>query len=334
MKRKLSLLFLSVLSIASIYAQSPKAKGAEAITKRSVQSQITFLADDLLEGRDAGMRGGMIAASYIASVLHELGIEPLYETGYFQRFEAIQNPVEGARPRYFIDEVKIKELQNDTLQPRQMKNILGYIEGVKKDEYVVVGAHYDHLGIINDSIYNGADDNASGVAAVLQIAKGFVASGQKPERTVIFALWDGEEKGLLGSSYFVNHTDLLPKIKGYMNFDMIGRNTDENNPTHVDYFYTEANPEFEKWQRMHIEEFNLNLTPTYRPWDNPVGGSDNASFAKHQIPIIWYHTNAHPDYHKPGDEAYKINWDKAVDIIKSSYLNMWEMANNPTYSVK
>ena len=110
-----------------------------------------------------------------------------------------------------------------------LSNVLAVLPGKKTDEYVVVGAHLDHEGVYNDvagdKIYNGADDNASGVAAVLQIMKAFVASGVQPERTVVFAFWDGEEFGLLGSQYFTDHFAEMSKVKGYLNFDMVGSGT-------------------------------------------------------------------------------------------------------------
>ena len=139
---------------------------------------------------------------------------------------------------------------------------------------------------------------------MLQIAKAFVVSGQQPERNVIFAFWDGEEKGLLGSKYFVQECPFINQVKGYLNFDMIGRNNQPQNPKHVVYFYTEA---------------------------KPVGGSDNGSFAKAGIPIIWYHTDGHPDYHQPSDHADRLNWDKVVEISKASFLNVWNLANEKDY---
>ena len=220
-------------------------------------------------------------------------------------------------------------------QKLSLNNILGKIEGKNPSEIVIVGAHYDHLGIDpmldGDQIYNGADDNASGVSAVLQIARAFLATGQQPERTVIFAFWDGEEKGLLGSKAFVQSFPEIKNVKGYLNFDMIGRNNNEAKPTHVVYFYTEAHPAFGDWLKNDIKKYNLNLAPDYRPWDNPVGGSDNGSFAKIGIPIIWYHTDGHPDYHQPSDHADRINWDKVVNITKASFLNMWYMANEKDF---
>ncbi len=112
---------------------------------------------------------------------------------------------------------------------------------------------------------------------------------------------------------------------------MIGRNSNEVVPEQVDYFYTEANKAFGDWLKNDIKKYNLNLKPIYHPWDKPVGGSDNGSFAKRGIPIIWYHTNGHPDYHMPGDHVEKINWDKIVDITKASFLNMWNLANEKKY---
>lgn len=162
---------------------------------------------------------------------------------------------------------------------------------------------------------------------MLQIARAFLATGKKPERTVIFAFWDGEEKGLLGSRAFADRFPKMDCVKGYLNFDMIGRNSDEAHPEQVTYFYTEACPAFGQWLKEDVRKYDLKLAPDYRPWDKPVGGSDNASFALRNIPIIWYHTGGHPDYHQPGDHTDKINWDKVVNITKASFLNMWKMAN-------
>ena len=112
---------------------------------------------------------------------------------------------------------------------------------------------------------------------------------------------------------------------------MLGRNNNEVQPKGVVYFYTAAHPAFGDWLKKDIEDYRLQLEPDYRAWDNPVGGSDNGSFAKEGIPIIWYHTNGHPDYHLPGDEAAKINWNKTVDITKASFLAMWKLANEKKY---
>lgn len=331
--RKTGLLITSFVLCTTLWAQSPQQKGLDVINKENAEAYIGFLASDDLEGREAGFHGGRIAGEYIVSNLKTMGISPLLET-YYQPFEAY-NKERQKRGRFQVHPDSIAILKQGVHQKLSMRNILGKIEGKNPNEYVIIGAHYDHLGgdpmLEGDQIYNGADDNASGVSAVLQIAKAFLATGEKPERTVIFAFWDGEEKGLLGSKYFVQNFPGIKKVKGYLNFDMIGRNNNEAKPTHVVYFYTEAHPVFGDWLKNDIKKYNLNLTPDYRPWDKPVGGSDNASFALLDIPVIWYHTDGHPDYHMPSDHADKINWNKVVDITKASFLNMWNLANEKKF---
>lgn len=324
---------VSLALATTLWAQSPEKKGLQTINQATAEAHIGFLASDGLQGREAGFPGARIAADYIASNLQSLGIAPLGDS-YYQPFDAY-NKERQKRGRFQVHPDSIAELKSTVHQKLSMNNVLGKIVGKNPNEYVIVGAHYDHLGIDpmldGDQIYNGADDNASGVSAVLQIARAFLATGQQPERTVIFAFWDGEEKGLLGSKHFVQSFPEIDRVKGYLNFDMIGRNNNEADPTQVVYFYTEAHPVFGDWLKNDIKTYGLNLTPNYRPWDKPVGGSDNASFAKLDIPVIWYHTDGHPDYHMPGDHTDKINWNKVVDITKASFLNMWNLANEKNF---
>lgn len=332
MSRSLQL-FLCLFFSVSAWGQSPVEKGLETINKSTAEAYINFLASDLLEGREAGTQGGYIAGEYIISCFKTIGIKPLFDN-YSQSFDAFAGE-RSQKGRFSVDPYNCDSLKNGIHRKLSLNNILGKIEGNITDEYVIVGAHYDHLGIdptlANDCIYNGADDNASGVSAVLQIAKAFLATGKKPERTVIFALWDGEEKGLLGSRYFVQSFKEIDKVKAYLNFDMIGRNSRENEPTHVDFFYSEDRPNFKQWSQKDVMKYNLNLTPAHHPMDYQSGGSDNAAFTQVGIPVIWYHTNGHPDFHKPGDHADKLNWDKVVNITKASYLNMWKLANEKEY---
>ena len=319
---------------STVWAQTPQEKGLQSINQLTAEAHVAFLADDDLEGREAGTQGGRIAGDYIVSMLKSLGIRPVGDS-YYHPFEVYHAERQKKGQRWQVEPDSIAKLKQVVHQKLSLNNVLGMIEGKNKNEYVIVGAHYDHLGIDpmldGDQIYNGADDNASGVSAVLQIARAFLATGQQPMRNVIFAFWDGEEKGLLGSRAFVQSFPQIDQVKGYLNFDMIGRNNDESNPTHVVYFYTESHPAFGEWLKHDIEKYHLNLTPNYRPWDKPVGGSDNGTFAKRDIPIIWYHTDAHPDYHRPSDHAERINWDKLVNITKASFLNMWNMANEKTF---
>jgi Zn-dependent M28 family amino/carboxypeptidase len=210
------------------------------------------------------------------------------------------------------------------------RNVVGMIEGEKKDEFIVVGGHYDHVGKWNGWIWNGADDNASGTVGVMTIAKAFKATGKKPEKTVIFAAWDGEEKGLWGSRYFVREAmKQQMNIVLKLNYDMIARDTENDTMKNkASMVYTKANAGIEKITRQHIEDYNINLDLAYRASERPSGGSDHAPFAQENIPIFYFMAAMHPDYHLPSDELSKINWEKMVNIIKIGFLNTWNFANS------
>ena len=200
---------------------------------------------------------------------------------------------------------------------------------ILKDEFIVVGGHYDHLGMHDGVIYNGADDNASGTVGVMTIAKAFKATGKKPEKSVIFAAWTGEEKGLFGSRYFVKDAmENEMNVVLNLNYDMIARNPTNDtlgNMAHMSY--TRANSVIGETTTKHIEEFDINLDLDLRPSAKPRGGSDHAPFAAEDIPIFYFMAAMHPDYHQPGDELSKINWEKMTNIIKLGFLNTWEFAN-------
>lgn len=295
-------LVLMLLSPFAVFSQEYIERGYRTILSSDAQLFVETLASDSLQGRDAGEEGGRKAAAYIVSLLEEWGIEPLLDDGYLQHF---------------------------AVKDCEMNNVLAVIPG-KSDEYVVVGAHYDHVGIgvaiDGDSCYNGADDNASGVSAVLQIARAVKNVGKTPERGIIFAFWDGEEMGLLGSRHFVENCAFLSQVSAYMNFDMIGRGPVDN-PKHLTYFYTASHPVFGDWLKDDMAVHGFSFIPDYRAWDNPIGGSDNAYFAKNGIPIVWYHTEGHPDYHLPSDTADKIDYEKMTDITRAAFLCTWRLAN-------
>ena len=295
------------------FGQKALEKGLQTINRASAEAIVGFLADDELQGREAGLHGSRIAARYLAANLREAGIRPLYGDSYFQPFEAYAKERQQKGARWQVHPDSIARLKQGTHRVLRMANVLGVIPGQRTDEYVIVGAHFDHLG------------------TDVQIARAFRASGQKPLRTVVIALWDGEEKGLLGSKHFVQSCDFIGAVKGYLNFDMIGRNNKPDRPRHVVYFYTASHPAFGRWLKDDIARYGLALEPDYRAWDRPVGGSDNASFALRDIPVIWYHTDGHPDYHQPSDHADRLNWEKVVEITKASFLNAWNLANEETY---
>lgn len=314
--------------------QDAREKGLQVINRQAAEAYVGFLASDLLEGRQAGMRGSRIAAEYIASCLKEIGTQPLYKDTYEQPFDVYRWGGTDRFPRYGSRSDALAALGNAD-EKLSLYNVIGKIEGRNPDEYVIVGAHFDHVGVDpqlqGDSIYNGADDNASGVSAVLQVARAFLATGVQPERTVIFALWDGEERGLLGSRYFVDNFADMKQVKAYLNFDMIGRDYKPDQPKHVAYFYSEEYPVFGDWLKDAIDIYGLNLTPVYNDTGLKMGGSDHLPFSLAGIPVLWYFTGLHSDYHKPSDHADKLNWSKMVEITKAAFLIMWNLANEKSY---
>ena len=335
MERKTNLILslpvavIMLFGVTCVNAQNFPKKALESVTVERAQNIVGFLADDLLEGRDAGMRGGALAAGYIVSMFKEWGIEPLDGKSYFQHFLAAKNGNNWVTEA----DLDLSELVEAGNENRVMKNVLGVIPGKEKG-IVVVGAHYDHLGVDStlkgDICFNGADDNASGVSAVLQIARAIKMSGKQPRRTIIFALWDGEEKGLLGSSFFVKNCPFLSEISAYMNFDMVGRGPVEN-PMHLSYMYTAVNPLFGDWLREDVKKYDLCVKPYYNAAESLIGGSDNTPFARKGIPIVWYHTEGHPDYHRVSDSADKIDYRKLTDISRAACLCVWRLANVRNY---
>lgn len=220
------------------------------------------------------------------------------------------------------------------------QNVLGYIEGTDpglKDQLVVVSAHYDHLGKRGEEIYFGADDNASGTSAVLEIAQAMEKAKQKgdgPRRSVLCMLVTGEEKGLLGSQYYSEHPVFpLKNTIADVNIDMIGRVDTlhkNSNYTYVigsDRLSTDLHKINES---MNKEYTHLDLDYTYNADDDPnrfYYRSDHYNFAKNGIPAIFFFSGVHADYHRPTDTPDKIMYDKAQTIAQLAFYTAWELAN-------
>lgn len=329
-------LSLALFSMSIMFVEAkkvkitPEQKGLATINIAKAKAHVEFLASHELKGREAGTEWGHIAGKYLVSVLKQMGATPLVEDSFVQPFKGYSlyyNKASG----YTVVPEGIEEIKKGPYRMANMRNILAKIEGKNPDEIVVVGAHYDHLGydsmLEGDKIYNGADDNASGVQAVLQLLHAFIATGQQPKRTVIFAFWDGEEKGLCGSRYFVNNFADIKKVKGYMNFDMIGRDCVEDRKNHFNYMYTAKDSVYAEWLKSDIKRYSLALDPSYNSSDDFSRGSDQVPFFNAGASIVWYQTGSHTDYHKPSDESHRINWDKMVEITKAAFLCLWKMAN-------
>ncbi len=210
-----------------------------------------------------------------------------------------------------------------------VRNVLGMIEGVNKNEFIVVGAHYDHLGKYSGYIFNGADDNGSGTVGVMSIARAMKATGKKPEKTIIFAAWTAEEKGLLGSEYFVKNFPGLYRIAMDLNLDMIGRiSAKDTVGNKCGLEFTKAYSGFQELSQNNVKDYGLDLDVKYSGSERPSGGSDFSPFAEKDVPVISLMAAMHPDYHRPSDEVSKIEWKKMEYIIKLGFLNINELANS------
>ena len=210
-----------------------------------------------------------------------------------------------------------------------VRNIIGVIEGKKSDQFIVLGAHYDHMGIGNGYIWNGADDNASGTVGIMTLAKALKETGQQPDKTIIIALWTSEELGLLGSRYYVNNLN-FPKenIKLNLNFDMISRYISDSEPGKVTMTYDSEYPYFRDITIANLQKHGIDLLVDYQPSDDPPGGSDHRSFVARGIPIMRFKPGHREEYHMPSDENDTLDWDIMEKIIKISFTNIWELANS------
>lgn len=209
-----------------------------------------------------------------------------------------------------------------------VRNIIGVIEGNDPDQVIVLGAHYDHMGMSNGYLWNGADDNGSGTVGVMTLAKAIMATGKKPDKTIIVALWTAEEEGLLGSRYWVqNPTCPLKSVKLNVNFDMISRYINDNEPNKVTMTYTLSNPGFKDITVGNLKKYGIDLLVDYQPSADPPGGTDHRSFVAAGIPIIRFKPGHREEYHTPDDEYNTIDWDIMEKIIKLSFVNVWELAN-------
>ena len=210
-----------------------------------------------------------------------------------------------------------------------VRNIIGVIEGNNSDQVIVVGAHYDHVGIKNGYIYNGADDNASGTVGALTVARAVMATGQKPEKTIIIALWSAEEKGLLGSLYYVRNLSYpLKNLRMNLNMDMISRYISDDNKKGVEMTYSKSFPNFRSITEANIKNYGIDLVVNYQPTEIPPQGSDHISFAQAGVPIMRFKPGHREEYHKPFDEAGTLDWDIMEKIIRISFANIWELANS------
>lgn len=254
---------------------------------------------------------------------------------------ALEDPKKGALKKFKAGSLQYKISMD--VKTVNTENVLGYLEGTdKKDELVLVTAHYDHIGKgkgqEGDQINNGADDDGSGTVSVLEIAKVFAQAkkdGAGPRRSILFMTVTGEEKGLLGSDYYTQHPIFpLANTVVDLNIDMVGRR-DQQHKDSSPYVYVIGSDKLSTElhnlsEKINKETTNLIFDYTYNDQNHPdrlYYRSDHWNFAKNNIPIIFYFDGIHEDYHKPSDEISKIEFDLLAKRAQCVFYTAWEIAN-------
>jgi hypothetical protein len=210
-----------------------------------------------------------------------------------------------------------------------VRNVIGIIEGKDPSQIIVAGAHYDHMGMWNGYVWNGADDNGSGTVGIMTIAKAVMETGVKPEKTIMIALWAAEEEGLLGSRHFVANLPFpAANIRLNLNFDMISRYVSEKEYKKAYMIYTDTYPGFKTMTEKNLKSCGIDLDVEYQPSADPPGGSDHRSFVDARIPIMRFKPGHREEYHTPADDISTVDWDIMQKIVRIGFANIWELANS------
>ena len=269
-------------SIAAAEIPDSAVKSAEeSITDDELKDHAAYLSNDSFEGREAGTRGGQAAGGYIVQELSALDLKPAGDGGYYQSWG------------------------------NQYRNILALWEGSDpqlKRELIVVGAHYDHVGYGTATnsfgplgyIHNGADDNASGTAALLELAEACAEMEDRPKRSVLFAWWDAEEKGLLGSKHWLaNRTLREHRVVFDLNMDMVGRMKDKR----LEVSGVRTAPGLREFIARNMDDIDANIAYDWEIRED----SDHWPFFNARVPFIMLHTGLHENYHRPSDDSGLLN---------------------------
>ncbi|MCF1190391.1 M28 family peptidase [Mangrovimonas sp. AS39] len=272
-----------------------------------IKEDVVFLSDDKLEGRETGTQGEQEAANYIVKRFKEMGLTPKGTENYFQpfNFKPKTNPHE---------EVKFVTMEADGTITGT--NVLGYIDN-QAEQTVIIGAHYDHLGFGSEGslyrgeekqIHNGADDNASGVAVMLDLAGKLQKANTS--NNYLFMAFSGEEMGLLGSNYFAKNSTIdLEHVNYMINMDMVGRLKQDST---LAVYGVGTSPRFKQVLSATNKSFKIIEN------ESGIGPSDHTSFYLQDIPVLHFFTGQHEDYHKPSDDFDKLNYD-GMNLV-SNYI--------------
>lgn len=317
--KSINILCYSILLCVCIFPACRKANGTEkntpfriyTITQLAIQQHITYLASDSLRGRATGTPEMKLAIQYITAQYDSAGLKPA-DSCYTQTFKIT--------PRF-------SKVQAGQKKEVDAYNIIGLLEGsdpILKNEYIVLGAHYDHLGVSRmdtTKIRNGADDNASGVAVLIEVAKELSTLRDSLKRSILFIAFDAEEQGLLGSRHFVaNPVVPLKQIKLDVNLDMMGRIKPG------DSLAVTGGDSFRNGYKI-LKAFQDTTEVCVYPSDKYLFASDHAPFFKQQIPVICPLPKLHIDYHQSTDDEYLINYDGAINMCHYTVNILTYMAN-------
>jgi len=312
--------YLLILIICNFsFSQDKVEKYANTITSSELKDLLYVYASDEFEGRDTGKKGQKLAVNFLREFYKKNKISAAKNTNnYFQ-------------------EMKLVMINGEKLNT---ENVAAFIPGCEKpDEYIIITAHLDHVGIENGEIYNGADDDGSGTVAILEMAQAFqiaFTNGSGPKRSLLFLHLTAEEKGLLGSRYYVeNPLYPLNNAVANLNIDMIGRLDPKRLDKNENYIYLIGSDRLSEELHEVSEQANskyvgLDLDYTFNAENDPNSfytRSDHYNFAKENIPVIFYFNGTHEDYHKPTDTADKINYELLSKRTRLIFYTAWNLAN-------
>ena len=336
MKNIFLVILVSLFTFHS-YSQLQKAnKFAKTITAQELKDHLYVYASDEFEGRNTGAKGQKKAVEYLRNFYIENEIEPgdLDDKDYFQKMKL--------------------NLRRGNEGEVNSENVIAIIKGTEiPDEYLILTSHLDHVGYgrtgsrsreayigeVKERIHNGADDDGSGTVAMLEIAQAFKQASKKgkgPKRSIIFLHVTGEEKGLLGSAYYADNPIYpLENTVTNLNLDMIGRIDPTRKGDKREYIYIigsdhDSQDLHNLSEQTNLETVNLDLDYRYNAKDDPnrfYYRSDHYNFAKNGIPIIFYFSGTHPDYHLPSDTPDKIEYDLLELRSKLVFYTAWNIAN-------
>jgi Zn-dependent M28 family amino/carboxypeptidase len=285
---------------------------ASSILQRDLRRHVDILASDSLQGREVGTPGGWMAGDYVATCFAQFGLTAPYNGSYFQPLDSLP----GAR------------------------NVVGVLEGADTAAAIVIGAHYDHHGMYYYSVYNGADDNASGVAAMLEIAEALAAlrrSGYPPQRRIIFIAFDAKERSMAGSAWYAAHPlTPLARTAACINMDMLGR-TDAPPGADTNYVLAvgadrhrsplrQITSAANAARRLHLDiDYTFYGSDTFHDLFYHI--SDQYNFGRRGVPVIYFTSGMHDDLWKSTDDPHKLSFPVLQRRTQLIFYTLWDVAN-------